>query len=98
MIFPLSITWSGEDTHISIGTDKYTSKIVGMRPHGEEFKFSAFYMDSIVGLTEVIIFAYIDQGAEHYRIGSVTYDETQKGERVVSSMSGFSDATCVVLP
>lgn len=91
------ITWSGLNAEISASGKKYTSEIVGMREHGEHFRFSTFYVDEIMGLTELALFANPVSKDTEYRMGLVTYDELAGGERLVASMSGFSDAMCVVM-
>lgn len=92
------ITWSDGKVEISVSGEKHTSEIVGMREHSDQFKFSAFYIDDIRGRTELVVFGVPFSENLEYRMGLVTYDEVAGGEWVVASMSGFSDATCVVMP
>jgi hypothetical protein len=98
LFLDVRIVWSAGKVEISASGKKYTSEIVGMREHGGQFKFSTFYIDDIMGLTELVLFANPISENLEYRMGQVTYDELSGGERVVASMSGFSDATCVVMP
>lgn len=93
----MRITWSGEKAEISLSGRKYTTTVVGMRPHGDFFRFSLVYIDEIFGITEIALFAHQIAGDTKYRMGFVTYNETSDGERVIESMSGFSDAICVVM-
>jgi hypothetical protein len=94
---PIRVVWSGDDANIMAYGQNYTGKVVGMRAHGEHFKFSVFFDDELAGLSEIVVFALGASGSINYRIGIVTYDHTQEGGKLVSSMSGFADATCVVV-
>ncbi len=93
---PLSIVWYGEEADIVIGKDKYTSENLEFRKNGDAFRFTASFKDDKLNLREILVLAYIDQGIERYRIASVNYEETAKGERMIRYMSSFSSAVCRV--
>lgn len=97
VLFPFpSITWEENRATLIFDDETIDVKIYGMRPHGEHFKFSAFYTDETMGLSEVIFFGYESSGGLKFRMGIVTYDESSEGIQVVSAMSGFREATCTV--
>jgi hypothetical protein len=96
-LFPMRVAWSGDEANVLAYGKKYTGKVAGMRVHGEHFKLSVFFDDELAGLSEIVIFALGASGSINYRMGIVTYDRTHDGEKLVSSMSGFADATCVVV-
>ncbi len=50
-----------------------------------------------MGQSETIVFGYTASSSISYRIGTVHYDLLEGGQRVVSSMSGFVDAICVLI-
>jgi hypothetical protein len=93
---PLSIVWYGEEADIAIGEDKYTSETLDFRKNGDAFRFTAKFKDEKLNLREILVLAYIDQGVERYRIASVSYEETVKGERIIRYISSFYPAVCRV--
>lgn len=72
-------------------------KVVGLRPHDENFKLSIFYEDPISGPAEMTIFGVTIDGITTHRRSVVVYGTLQDGTRVVNYVNGFEDITCTVL-
>ena len=91
-----SVKWEGNRATVILDGDATPVEIHGMRPHHEHFKFSVFYTDEIMGLTEAIFFSHESDGGVKFRMGTVIYAETSEGVRVVHAMTGFREASCIV--
>ncbi|WP_343117258.1 hypothetical protein [Ostreiculturibacter nitratireducens] len=97
MAFIDSVSWQDSYATIANGGRSLQGTIIGKREHGESFKLSIMYEDPIMGQSETIVFGYTASSSISYRIGTVHYDLLEGGQRVVSSMSGFVDAICVLI-
>jgi hypothetical protein len=91
-----TITWVGRDALLKQINKNYKGEVVGLRRHDSAFKFSVFYRDDIMGLTEVTVFRVPNSKPPQDRMGSVHYNVLPNGQRVVSSIFAFTDAKCVV--
>lgn len=91
-----TITWVGDSALLKQINKNYKGNVVGLRRHDTSFKFSVFYSDDIMGLTEIIIFRVPKSNPPQDRIGAVHYNQLSNGQRVVSAIFGFTEAKCVV--
>lgn len=91
-----SIAWHNETAVVARNGMEEQAWPSGLRHHGEGFKLSLFYQDPITGPAEVVVFSLdIGKGTE-YRIGTVSYDTLADETRVLSTISGFTAATCFI--
>ncbi|MEB8387253.1 hypothetical protein OO012_08445 [Rhodobacteraceae bacterium KMM 6894] len=92
-----SLDWRGDEATLNARNEQNAGRVIGLRKHGEGFKFSVLYTDSIVGETEIVVFSLPDSDPVRYRMGSVTYQTLEDGTRIVKSIAGFDDVTCAVI-
>lgn len=97
MAFIDGVSWEGNEATIANSGEPLRGTVLGKREHGESFKLSVFYEDPIMGRSETTVFGIKATSSISYRIGTVHYDLLENGQQVVSSMSGFVDAVCVVI-
>jgi hypothetical protein len=91
-----TITWVGREALLKQGNKTYKGEVVGLRRHDAAFKFSVFYRDDIMGMTEVTVFRIPNSKPSQDRMGAVHYNELPNGQRVISAIFGFTDAKCAV--
>ncbi|WP_420558012.1 hypothetical protein [Roseovarius sp.] len=92
------IKWAGASAEITTTYgETVPGKVVGLRPHDENFKLSIFYEDPISGPAEITIFGVTIDGITTHRRSVVVYGTLQDGTRVVNYVNGFEDITCTVL-
>lgn len=91
-----AVIFDGASASIYAFGEKYTGRVVGMRPHDNGFKFSIFYEDTIGGESEIVIFSLPEMNPDHrYRMGVVSY-ETVGGVRLASVIEPFDVVGCLL--
>ena len=95
--FSTTLDWRDDEAVINVRSNKISGRVVGLRPHGQGFKFSVLYTDAIIGETEMVVFAVPETDPTRYRMGSVTYETLSDGTRVIKSTTAFDDITCAVI-
>ncbi len=92
------IKWSGATAEITTTYgETVPGKVVGLRPHDENFKLSIFYEDPISGPSEMTIFGVTFDGGTTHRRSVVSYETLQDGTRVINYVRGIEDIECSVL-
>lgn len=91
------LEWREGRAEIRERRDTYSGQVIGLRVHDVGFKFSVFYIDGILGETELVVFSLPDSGTVRYRMGSITYNRLDDGTRVIATIASFEDAICMVV-
>lgn len=90
----LAATWEGDSAKVTAYAMEQPARVTGLRLHDDGFKMSFLSEDGIIGPTEIVLFSMTTPRGKIYRMGVVSYDDLADGSRVVSTMTGFNEATC----